>query len=778
MRIYLVDVTYGIVGNTPEVRMFGVTEGGERVVIVDRGFRPYFYAIPEEGSEEAVARQISRMPNVVKAEVVERRMYGRPVKAVKVTVTIPEKVRELRDRVKELPKVKDVVEADIRFYLRYMVDNGIRPGWLEFDRVKELDVKIGGLKTYITESPPRNVEEAKLPPLRYVALDIEVYNPRGTPDYRRDPIIVIGLANERDEYRILTLDNYPNERRFIEEFTAIIREWDPDIVFGYNSNKFDIPYIVNRASIVKANVNISRYNTPPEQSVYGHWSIIGRAHIDLYNLIEDMPDVKRKSLDYVAEYFGIVKRGERVLIPGHRIYQYWDDKGRRDLLIRYCRDDVRSTLELGRKLLPYVMELASVSGLPLDQVGPASVGARVEWMIMHQAFKMGELAPNRVERPYETYRGAIVLEPKPGLHRNIAVIDFSSMYPSIMLRYNVSPDTLIRGDEVGEYYEAPEVGYRFRKSPPGLYASLLSMLLEARRRAKAEMAKYPEGSPEWNLLNERQRALKIMANAMYGYCGWQGARWYIREVAEAVTAWGRHLLKTAISMAKDLGLTVIYGDTDSLFVTNIEGKVDALVSKINEMGFEVKVDKVYDKVIFTESKKRYVGLTKDGEVDIVGFEAVRSDWSDLAKEVQENVAKIVLTKGVQEAVNYVRGVIQRLREGKFTIDELIIWKTLDKDIDEYKAVQPHVVAARRLIERGFKVGKGDTVGFVIVKAPGDKLANKAYPYIMVEDPSKIDVEYYITSQIVPAALRILEPFGVTEGQLTGKQGKSILDYFS
>ncbi|KUO90949.1 MAG: hypothetical protein AT713_05450, partial [Caldivirga sp. JCHS_4] len=119
-RIYLIDITYGLVGNSPEIRMFGVDEDGEKVVVLDRGFRPYFYVIPEEGFEEQVAKVAGRMQGVVKAEVVDRRMFGKPIKAVKVTVTVPDKVRELRDRVKSIQHVKDVLEADIRFYIRYM----------------------------------------------------------------------------------------------------------------------------------------------------------------------------------------------------------------------------------------------------------------------------------------------------------------------------------------------------------------------------------------------------------------------------------------------------------------------------------------------------------------------------------------------------------------------------------------------------------------------------------------------------------------------------------
>ncbi len=163
-----------------------------------------------------------------------------------------------------------------------------------------------------------------------------------------------------------------------------------------------------------------------------------------------------KSLDRAAEFFGIMKRDERVLIPGHRIHEYWDDESKRDQLLKYARDDIVSTYGLAEKLLPFAIQLSSISGLPLDQVGAASVGARVEWMIFYEAVKRGgELAPNREERPYETYKGAVVLEPRPGLHEDIAVIDFSSMYPNIMMKYNVSPDTLVHGGDCGDCNVAP-----------------------------------------------------------------------------------------------------------------------------------------------------------------------------------------------------------------------------------------------------------------------------------------------------------------------------------
>ena len=781
LTFWLLDVTYGVVGNTPELRLFGITNNDKRVLVLDRSFRPYFYVLPS-GDPSTVLANIKRKleGRVLGVELVKRRLFGGEVDAIKVTATIPEKVRELREIAAEIPGVKDVLEADIRFSQRYLLDMGVKPSnWVVVDQCEEVKGNYQVDLVCLAKTRPRMIEEHKLPNFRILALDIEVYNPRGMPNPDRDPIIIISTMTKEDGIKMFVADDSKNDAKIIREFVDYLRKYDPDIIVGYNNNGFDWPYLVNRSSRVGVKLTISRMGNPPEPSVYGHWSVIGRANVDLYNFIEEMGEIKVKSLDRAAEFLGVMRRDERVLIPGHRIYEYWDDKSKRDLLLRYARDDVVSTYGLAEKLLPFAIQLSSISGLPLDQVGASSVGARVEWMIFYEAVKRGELAPNREERPYETYKGAVVLEPRPGLHEDIAVIDFSSMYPSIMMKYNVSPDTLVIGD-CNDCYVAPENNYRFRKTPEGLYPGLLRVLVESRRKVRELMKNYPENSPDWVLLNERQRALKVMANAMYGYCGWLGARWYRREVAEAVTAWGRNLLKTVIEKARSLGLPIIYGDTDSLFVKNIGDKVDALINYINnELGFDVKVDKVYRRVLFTEAKKRYVGLTIDGEVDIVGFEAVRGDWAEVAKDVQENVAEIVLKTGdVGKAVAYVKSVIDKLRAFQFDIDDVIIWKTLDKSLNEYKVLTPHVAAAKQLIEAGYKVGKGDMVGYVIVKGGGAKLAYKVKPYILIKDIREIDVDYYIEKQVIPAAMRILEVLGVKESQLMeGKAGKSILDFF-
>ena len=309
------------------------------------------------------------------------------------------------------------------------------------------------------------------------------------------------------------------------------------------------------------------------------------------------------------------------------------------------------------------MQLSSLTSMPLDHVMTAATGFRVESFLIKQVQKIGELIPKRVEQPYMTYAGGLVLAPKPGLHENIAVLDFKSMYPNIMITYNLSPDTYIAQNEPepeGGVNMAPEVNYKFRKTPPGFYKEALTYLLGVRSQIRTQMKALNPKTVEYQILDARQKAVKIITNAAYGYAGWIGARWYIKPVAEAASAWGRHIILSASKLAENKGLNVVYGDTDSLFLTNDESKTLELQKEIwQTWGLEVEVGEVYRRVFFTEAKKRYAGLRADGSLDIVGLEVIRGDWAEVAKEVQEHVLEIILKEqSPKKAVDYVHSVIE------------------------------------------------------------------------------------------------------------------------
>lgn len=785
LKFWLLDPSYTTVRGVPEVRLWGVAEDGRRVLVKDRGFRPYFYVLPKKGSDiELLRESILALSNpdapILSAEPVQRRYLGKPVNVLKVTCLQPQSVPVYREKIKRVPQVEDVLEADVRFYIRYMIDNQVEPcSWhmVEVEEAQGEGLKVDAV--YEALSPPRLLPPAPPPGLRILAFDIECYSESGTPKPHKDPVIIISVATvdgRREQFVASDLD----DREVLREFVSFVEEYDPDVIVGYNSNLFDWPYLIARAKKLGVKLNISREGTEPQPSVYGHYSIVGRASVDLYNYAEDLADVKVKTLENVAEYLKVMPKDARTLIEYTELPRYWKDGMLRQKLLKYAMEDAESTLGIAERVLPFLYQLSSLTGLPLDQVVAASVGFRVESHLMRHAFLEGELAPNRVERPYSPYRGAIVLKPRPGIHENVAVIDFSSMYPHIMIKYNIGFDTYIPPDEVpeGEFFEVPEVKHRFRKSPPSLYRRMLERLLEARAKIREQMKGLDPSDPWYVILDNRQQAIKVLANASYGYLGWIGARFYMRPCAEATAAYGRQIILRANKLAKDFGLDVIYSDTDSLFVKYVRGKVEEFIKKAEEeVGIELKVDKIYKVLFFTEAAKKYAGLLSDGKVDVVGFEAVRGDWCSLAQEVQTKVLELVLReKSVQGAVRYVQEVIGKLRRGEVPLKELIIWKSLAKSFEEYEVEAAHVAAAKRLMEAGFSLEVGDKVGFVIVKGTSDRLADRAVPYVLVK-PEEVDYEYYITKQVIPSALRILKFFNVREEELlAGRRQVSLFDF--
>ncbi len=532
-------------------------------------------------------------------------------------------------------------------------------------------------------------------------------------------------------------------------------------------------------------MHVDKAGTEPHTSVYGHVSITGRTNIDLFDFAGEFPEVKVKTLENLADYLGVMKIENRTLIEDVDFADYWDDKEKREILKKFSMENTHCVMGIAEAILDFAMQLSNLVGLPLDHVGTAAVGFRVEWFLIKHAQKIGELVPKRIEQPYRPYVGAIVLKPEPGLHENIAVLDFKSMYPNIMITYNLSPDTYMPPKEPIPpcgVYEAPEVKHRFRKEPAGFYKEVLSYLINVREEIRSRMKKISPESVEYRVLDARQKAVKVITNASYGYAGWIGARWYIKPVAEAATAWGRHTILNAINMAEKAGLKVVYGDTDSIFLKHEPEKIEKLSKEIEEkLGLEIKPDKVYVRIFFTEAKKRYAGLLPDGQLDIVGLEVIRGDWAVVAKKVQGKVLETILKEqSPKKAAQFVQQFIYELRQRRVPYRDLIIWKTLTKPVEEYEVKASHVEAAKMLMEKGWKLAVGDKIGYVVVVGTG-RLYERVKPY-MFASYDEVDIEYYVSKQVVPAAARILESFGITEEQLLAskveeKETRRLTDFF-
>lgn len=790
VKFWLIDINHEEKDGNPQIWLWGISDAGKRVLVIDESFVAYFYVVIKENVDPSeIVEQIDKehYPLVVKCVIVERKFFGKPVKATKVYCKNPDVIPKYARAFRNLEGVKDCFEDDIRYSMRYLIDNNVVPcGWHEVEATeaaKPSNIHIDSV--YKAESCPKSLEKTDVPKLKILGFSTVFYSREGSPKPETSPVIIISTSTNNGEEKCFLADEDKNDKTLLQEFIAHVRNFDPDIIVGFDTNAHDWPYLTERCRKLEMKLGMDRVGTEPHRSVYGHMSLTGRANLDLSDFVDEFPEVKVKTLENFADYLGILKIEDRTLVEDIDVADYWDDKKKRETLIEFSTENIHSIMGITDAILDFALQLSALVGLPSDHVGTAVVGFRVESFLMKRAQKIGELIPRRIEQPYRSYAGGIVLQPEAGLHENIAVLDFKSMYPNLMITFNLSPDTYVSPkDSVpsDKVYEAPEVKHRFLKDPPGFYKEALSYLIKTRDEIREKMKKIRRESTEYRVLDARQKAVKVLTNASYGYAGWVGARWYMKPVAEAATAWGRQTILETVKTAKKFGLKVVYGDTDSLFVTNEPEKIRKLSKEIHErQGLEISPDKVYTRVFFTEAKKRYAGLLPDGQLDIVGLEVIRGDWAAVAKKVQEKVLEIILKEqSPEKAVEFTQQFISELRQKRVPYRDLIIWKTLTKPVEEYEVKASHVEAAKMLKQKGWKLAAGDKVGYVVVVGTG-RLYERIRPYIFASYDD-IDVEYYVSKQVVPAAARILESFGITEEQLLSvkkekKETRKISEFF-
>ncbi len=781
IQAWLLDVDYVTENDRAVIRLWCKDDKGV-FVAYDRNFLPYFYVIgcKAEDVMKVKVRTSEGIITPLKVEEVEAKSLGKPIKALKVYTRHPQHVPKLREEIKKFAEVR---EADIPFAYRYLIDKDL--ACMDGIEIEPIAVKEGVLRAYEVRSV-RRVEKKGFPDLKILSFDCEMLA-QFMPDPEKDPIIAIAVKCG-DFEEVL----HGDERDILRRFVSIIKEFDPDIIVGYNQDNFDWPYVKKRAEKFGIRLDIGRDRS--EISFRGgRPKIAGRLDVDLYDIALKIPDVKIKTLKKVAEFLGA--KVEEEDIEGRDIYKCWM-KGEKEKVFKHALNDVLTTYRLALELLPMHYELSRMIKLPLDDVARLGRGKQVDYFLLSEAKKINEIAPNPPEIE-ESYEGAFVLEPARGLHENVACLDFASMYPSIMINFNISPDTLVKG-ECEDCYVAPEVRHKFRKSPDGFFKRILKMLIEKRREIKRQMKKLDPDSEDYKLLDIKQQTLKVLTNSFYGYTGWNLARWYCRECAEATTAWGRYFIRKAVKIAESMGFEVLYGDTDSLFIKKdklnlkeLEKECLKLIDVISkELPIQLEIDEFYKTIFFVE-KKRYAGLTEDDRIVVKGLEVRRGDWCELAKRVQREVIEIILReRDPDKALRFVKGVIEEIKEGKFKLEDYVIYKGLTKRPDKYESKQAHVKAALRAMEMGIYYPIGTKVGFVIVKG-GGSVSDRAYPVELIEEfdgenlkirtPSgtivkRIDKDYYIDHQIIPAVLRILERFGYTEASLKTTTQKTLFDF--
>ena len=676
MKFFPIEAGYKVVDNKTVVELFGVDESGKKVVVLDHNFTPYFWVSSEnlDSAKEFLADQTFSLRNdsfsIKSFEVHEKTFNNETKKFLKVFVNAPYFVPVVRDAISSKYLC---LEADIIFTRRYFIDKGLIP-FSCYNLTGEV-VDSGDYKCKVFNVKDFTPVEKSLEDLRVLAFDIETYNTDGLlPEASKDPIIMISLVGN-DFKKVITWKSFDNpgddivivndEKEMMLKFVELVDEFSPDVLSGYFTDGFDFPYLEDRAKVLKIKLPIGIDSSPVKisKTKYKISEVRGICHFDVLNFVRRVLRFSLKTPVYDLNSVSKELLGEgKVDIDILQAFKMWDEGG--DSLKTLCEYNLKDSalvFNLVSKVLPNAIELCKVIGLPLFDTSRFSFSQLVEWYLLRIAFSKNILAPNRPDyntvssRKKENFEGAFVFEPKTGLHKDIVVFDFRSLYPSIISSHNISPETIdIPCDESDKIFFPDNNKKWVCKSKQGFISGVIEEIVKKRSEVKELIKKSPSV-----FLDSRSLALKTLANSIYGYLAFDNARWYSNDCAGLTTSLGRQYIKNVSSSAEKKGFSVVYGDTDSIFLTFSGMSKDDVFSFVEEVNkdlpgiMELEFEGLYSKGIFvgakgdkeSGAKKKYALLRDDGSLKITGFEAIRRNLSIISKEVQTEVLNIVLKEG-------------------------------------------------------------------------------------------------------------------------------------
>ncbi|MAF34783.1 hypothetical protein CMO91_02970 [Candidatus Woesearchaeota archaeon] len=765
-RFFLVDIHYTIEAGKAILRLYGRDGKGKPVTLKDENFEPYFYVVCDDpaGLEDLKEDDF----HVTKVEKEEKLLLEKPVTAYKVYVNLPTAVPVLRELAKDIGQT---LEDDVLFARRYLIDKGLTP----LDLV-EAEVEGDSIKTIKAETGTYTPKG--------LAFDIETYTPPDRKEIDYDNPIIMIAVYAPDYQKVLTwkkakgAEVLDSEKAMLERFVDVVKAYDPDILTGYASDGFDLPYLLARCKKLKVPLALGKDGSSVITKGRSRQEarITGIAHVDLYKFIRRVLGRTMKTQSFSLNNVSQELLGEKKQeVDLDNIGSAWD-AGKIDEFVEYNLQDTKLTYNLMLKVWPSLLEMTKIVGLPLFDASRLSFSQFVEWYMMKKAFSMNELFPakpgyrEQTRRMGQRAQGGYVYEPEPGVYDNIAVYDYRSLYPSIIVSHNISPGTVNCECCKGKI---PEHDMHFCKKKQGFVSGVIKELLDYRTTIKKQSQKNKDV-----VLEARAYALKVLLNSFYGYLGFAMARWYSTQCVEAITAYARHYVKDVIAKAEKQGFAVRYGDTDSCMLElGKKTEKDAkkflqLVNKGLADPMELELEDVFPAGIWVATKgtaqgakKRYALLDKEGNLKIRGFESVRRNAAVIARKTQQELLMIVLKdRDKEKAVKLVKDTVDKLRKNELPIEDVVITTQVQKTTDKYESVGPHVAAAKLMENKGRTVKKGTIVAYIVKKGEG-KIRDRVQ---LAEDArqGEYDGEYYITNSLVPAVENILSVLGVSPESIT------------
>jgi len=516
---------------------------------------------------------------------------------------------------------------------------------------------------------------------------------------------------------------------------------DYPFVLTFNGDDFDLRYLYNRAF----NLGLGRDEIPIEPArrvctlKYG-------VHIDLYkfffNRSIQIYAFAQKYRNVTLDELGDTILGQPKLSISKPISELSYGE-----LAKYCLNDSEITLNLTTYdddlVMKLILALTRISRMPMEDVSRQGVSRWIRSFMQYEHRRRGMLIPNKediIAVKGETttkaiikgkkYKGAIVVEPVPGTHFNVAVMDFQSLYPSIIKVYNLGYQSILCRHEECRDNKVPDTPHWICKKQRALESALIGSLRDLRVNWYKPKAKGPDLPKELrNWYNVIQSAMKVILNASYGVFGAEAFDLYCPPVAEATAAIGRNIITQTIEKARELGIQVIYGDTDSLFLKNPSVDEMKALSEWSEkaLDMELELDKFYRYAVLSSRKKNYLGVLEDGTVDVKGLTGKKRHIPLLIKrsfdEMEARLSRVKTPADFQYAKKDIRSIVRdcylKLKDRKWDdLNDVAFEVVLGKSIESYTKTTPqHVRAARLLKDRGREIETGDLIRFVKVTKP-------------------------------------------------------------
>ncbi|MGB9784201.1 MAG: DNA-directed DNA polymerase I [Fervidicoccaceae archaeon] len=754
--------------------------------------KPYFI-VSEEPTEAEKLIPKDLKGRVVSLERIEKvnPLSMKKEKYTKITVTDPLAVKELRGR------FRDSWESTIKYHQNFIYDRRLIPGYKYKVSGKILaPVEIGSasakdLRTVFdgeSEEVQRFAEELyglfELPPPipKMVAIDVEVYSPYAnrlpnvaTAPY---PILSIAIAGTDGRKKVLAI-SYPHASKspikdkflgeieveiFDSEHAMLMEAFrilgDYQVIYSYNGDNFDLPYLRNRARVLGF-----RPQEVPIREFQDYYTFKRAIHIDLYKVFENKA---LKTYAFGGNYRENTLDSVAMSIIGVGKVKIEESPGMLGIskLVEYNYRDAEITLALvtWKNFLTWklLILLSRLTKTGIEELSRSQISNWIRNMLYWEHRRRNFLIPKQEDIlkhkkeikskaiiKGKKYAGAIVLDPPVGVFFNILVLDFASLYPSIMKVWNLSYETVNPSYECRNLKEIPDVKHVVCMDRKGMTSLMIGTMRDLRVKV------YKKKSKDKNLSNEQkewyntvQSALKVLLNASYGVFGSDAFALYAPPVAESVTAIGRFTIMSTIKKALALGLRVLYGDTDSMFIWNPEKEaLTKLVGEVEkEFSLDLEIDKEFRYVAFSGLKKNYLAVTNSDEVVIKGLLGKKRNQPEFLKSSFSEV--IVMLKEIKTPKDFseihdkikdkVKEIYRRLKNMGYTLDELAFNVMLNKDIDGYvKNTPQHVKAALLLKNFDRRLVKGDIISYVKVKN------KEGVKPVAMAKLSEVDVDKYL-----------------------------------